>query len=135
MDIDGYQGLYQISNHGRVKSYERRRTMPFGGVLIYPSSLMKPDKMKLGYLRIGISKEGKRKKILVHVLVAVHFLGPAPQGKEVNHKDGNKANNYFENLEYVTKSANILHSYRVLGRVNHNRSNQYIKARKLAAGE
>lgn len=51
-----------------------------------------------------------------HIAVAHAFLGPRPEGKEVNHIDGNKSNNHFSNLEYVTHSENIKHSYDVLGR-------------------
>jgi hypothetical protein len=57
-----------------------------------------------------------RAYVFGHQLVLEAFVGPRPPGQEVNHKDGNPSNNRLENLEYVTKSENITHSYRVLGR-------------------
>lgn len=56
---------------------------------------------------------GKNKPTLVHRLVAVAFLGPIPDGQEVNHLDGNKANNRASNLEYVTRKGNMAHAQRI----------------------
>lgn len=68
------------------------------------------------YRRVCVSVCGKRKVLRVHSLVMLAFVGPRPEGKEVNHKDGNKGNNSLDNLEYVTKSENVRHSFAVLGR-------------------
>ena len=97
-DIRGYEGLYQVSNLGRVKSIPRERTK--GGIL-------KPLKDTTGYLSVNLYKNGKIKRYKIHRLVANNFL-------EVNHKDGNKLNNNLSNLEYVTRSQNILHRFRTL---------------------
>lgn len=97
-DIRGYEGLYQVSNLGRIKSIPRERTK--GGIL-------KPLKDRTGYLSVNLYKNGKIKRCKIHRLVANNFL-------EVNHKDGNKLNNNLSNLEYVTKSRNILHRFRTL---------------------
>ncbi len=97
-DIRGYESLYQVSNLGRVKSIPREGTK--GGFL-------KPSISKSGYLCVTLSKNNKTKRFPIHRLVANNFL-------EVNHKDGNKLNNKLNNLEFVTKSQNILHRFRVL---------------------
>ena len=97
-DIRGYEGLYQVSNLGRVKSIPREKTK--GGIL-------KPLKDTTGYLSVNLYKNGKIKRCKIHRLVANNFL-------EVNHKDGNKLNNNLSNLEYVTRSQNILHRFRTL---------------------
>lgn len=103
--INGYEGYYDITDFGIV--YSVKTTIPCE---------IKLEVMKLGYIRALLCKKGLSKRILVHVLVAEHFLEPRPDGHEVNHIDGNKANNQVSNLEWKTKSQNILHSYRVLGR-------------------
>lgn len=115
-NIEGYKGQYQISSLGRVKSIERILFLKQGGYKVIPEKIMSPEIMKLGYLRIQLSKSQEKKKILIHVLVAKHFLPFDGLDKEVNHKDGNKENNCIENLEWVTKSENVQYSYSVLKR-------------------
>lgn len=99
-DIPGYEGRYAVSNKGRVLTRKK-----------FPGNVMMPEIMKLGYLRVDLTD----KKYLIHRLVSMCFM-PSGNGKEINHKDGNKANNHVENLEWVTKSENVNHSYRVIGR-------------------
>lgn len=69
------------------------------------------------YLYVGLNHKGKRWHTTVHILVAFAFLGPRPEGKEVNHKDGDKYNNCIDNLEYVTHQENQIHAARVLKRI------------------
>lgn len=113
--IRGYEGLYEISNLGRVKALDKIVWMRYGGYRHHPERLMKLEVMKLGYVRAQLHN-GVKRKILVHLLVADAFLPPKPDGHEINHKDGNKANNRADNLEWSTKSDNIHHSYKVIGR-------------------
>ena len=105
-DIKGYEGYYQISNMGRVKSVER--TVRCGrGYRIIPEKIKKGKDNGHGYLQVKLYKECKVKQPLVHVLVATAFLDNPDNLPEVNHKDEDKTNNCVENLEYCSKSYNI----------------------------
>ena len=97
------KGYYEVSNLGRV-----RRARPGWGT--YVGRLLKLTPRKDGY--ISVSLPG-RKTYGVHQLVAEAFIGPCPRGKEVNHKDTNKQNNDPSNLEYLTRSKNMKHAYRL----------------------
>lgn len=92
-DIEGYEGLYKISNYGNVKSYK-----------IYKEGrLMKPMKDKDGYLQIGIrDKNGNRKFYRIHRLVAQAFIPNPENYSEINHKDCDPSNNAVDNLEWCT---------------------------------
>jgi hypothetical protein len=108
-DISGYEGLYQISNHGRVKSLERNEKF-----CKRPESILKTFLCGSGYQEIILKNKEGRKPKLIHRLVAEAFI-PNEEGKrEVNHKDGNKTNNEVSNLEWVTPSENQSHSHKVL---------------------
>lgn len=95
-DIIGYEGLYKISNKGRVWSCTYNRTL-------------KPSTEKSGYKKIVLSKEGKLKTYRIHRLVALAFLKPVKNKEIVNHIDENKSNNYFLNLEWCTYKENMNH--------------------------
>lgn len=98
--INGFEGLYEISSYGKVKSFK-----------VYPSGkILKPSPDSGGYLRLSLMRAGKNKYVTVHRLVAEAFL-PKVDGKTcVNHIDGNKANNRLDNLEWCTYSENIKHA-------------------------
>lgn len=108
-DIAGYEGLYQISNLGRVKSLERNEKF-----CKRPETILKAFLCGSGYREIILRNKDGRKPKLIHRLVAEAFI-PNEEGKrEVNHKDGDKLNNAASNLEWVTSSENIKHSYEEL---------------------
>lgn len=105
-DIPGYEGKYQVSNKGRVKSLNFNRTGK--------EAILKA-KNHVGYPRVILWKGGKRHEICVHRLVAEAFL-PNPDNKQfVNHIDGDRRNNNVENLEWCTPQENAIHSVTVLG--------------------
>lgn len=115
-DIDGYEKYYQVSNLGRVRSLTRHTRSIVGIDYVYTGKIMSLNKTDRGYLMAKLSKNCAQKTIRVNRLVAQAFILNNGNKPHVNHKDGNRSNNYVSNLEWVTHSENILHSFRVLGR-------------------
>lgn len=112
-DIPNYEGLYQISNLGRVRSLEK--TIFSGGVARRRKERILKSTNRRGYRQLTLSKGGDKEQKSVHRLVAESFI-PNPDCKpEVNHIDGDKANNKMNNLEWCTRRENAVHSIRVLG--------------------
>ena len=96
-DIKGYEGLYVISNHGKVKS-------------LITNKLLSPQDNGVGYLKVELWKDKIGTKKYIHRMVATAFL-PNPNHKsEVNHKDSNPSNNRVSNLEWVSSSENTKHA-------------------------
>lgn len=101
-DVKGYEGLYQVSNLGRIWSVRLQR-------------ILKPYNAN-GYFKIDLTaKNGKRKKEYIHRLVALAFLVNDQGYNVVNHIDGNKHNNSVKNLEWCSYSQNSKHSFHTLG--------------------
>lgn len=101
-DIPEYVGFYQASSTGKIRSLPRTTTR--GKVL------KQYVNEHNGYCYVTLSKHNVRRSRRVHVLIALAFLG-APNGLQVNHKDGDKTNNSIGNLEYCTQSENMRHAY------------------------
>ena len=100
-DAPGYEGRYQVSNLGKVKSLNYNRTCK--------EVILKAGKDGRGYLRVVLRKDGNSITNKVHRLVMLAFVGKSDL--EVNHINGIKADNRFENLEYCSRSENIQHAY------------------------
>ena len=118
--IIGYEGTYEVSSLGRVKSVGRTVQ---GGNQSGPCLMKKTEKIMAqyttrgGYKVVRFKKAGKYKEFYVHRLVAIAFIDTAADHKvEVNHIDGDKTNNAVTNLEWVTHQKNITHLWNVLGR-------------------
>ncbi len=79
----------------------------------FPFREVKGSLNTCGYLALSLGTRKKRLTKKVHAIVAETFLGPRPDGKHINHKDGDKLNNRVSNLEYVTHSQNTLHAYKL----------------------
>lgn len=108
--IVGYEGRYQVSNLGRVKSLRK-----FIGSGYWQEEKLLTPLMKRGYGSVGLYGEATKQK-QIHRLVAMAFV-PNPENKpQVNHINGVRADNRVENLEWVTCSENHLHAYKFLGR-------------------
>ena len=101
-DIQGYEGLYQVSNLGNVRSLNWRNTGEVRNLYLKPH--------KQGYLQVELHKDSERKMFTVHRLVAVHFVEGFDKDKVVNHKNENKTDNRSDNLEWVSSSFNRLYS-------------------------
>jgi DNA-binding transcriptional regulator YiaG len=114
-DISEYEGMYQVSNLGNVKSLRRKKWNGFDYQEIVEKILA--QKIHKQYKYINLCKSGEQKMIGVHRLVALSFI-PNPEGKRyVNHKDNNPSNNHMDNLEWATQAENINHAVRQ-GRFN-----------------
>lgn len=104
-DIKGFEGLYQISTSGRVKSYEKQWIMHHNVKMIQPPMYLRTEN-RHGYLSVALCKNKKTKHYMIHRLVAEAFI-PNPENKPfINHKDFNKTNNTIDNLEWCTSKEN-----------------------------
>ena len=100
-DIPGYEGLYQISNLGQVKSF--RKSTKYGCQNEY---ILKPNIASHGYKQVTLYKDTVKHKFLVHRLVASAFISNPNNLPQINHKDENRLNNYVDNLEWCTAEYN-----------------------------
>lgn len=109
-DIEGYEGMYKISDHGNVWSMERLGYGPHGSVRTIPAKMLKTS-LARGYKKLRLWKERNSTIFKIHRLVATHFIDNPNNLPETNHIDGNKLNNHVGNLEWVTRSQNIQHMF------------------------
>lgn len=112
-DIKDYEGLYQISNFGRVKSLARTRKGRDNAIVPVRELILKPNHDKNGYQYVSISKNAKAKSFKVHRLVAIAFVHNAHPDTliVVDHLDNIKTHNIYTNLEWVTISTNTQRSF------------------------
>ena len=106
-DIEGYEGMYQVSNLGRVKSLERYYVSCRGLTQLLHEKILKQYIKKTGYVHIVLCKNGVHKTYLLHRIVASAFLPNPDNLPQINHKDENQLNNTVSNLEWCTSSYNI----------------------------
>lgn len=112
LPVVGYEGLYECSNYGNVRSVTRRISLSNGGSRLRVGSVLKLGFNAKGYRQVDLSKDGTRQKYAVHRIVAFAFISQPPTEKhQVNHIDGNKVNNHISNLEWVTASYNMAHAH------------------------
>lgn len=102
-DIAGYEGIYQVSDQGRVRNKKRRR-------------LLRPNSKKTKYLQVTLSKNNIPKFCSIHRLVAIAFLPNPLDLPQVNHINGIKTDNRLVNLEWCSRSENQYHRYHVLNK-------------------
>lgn len=106
-DVEGYEGLYQVSNLGRVRSLDHYRKNGFSGYITKGRILKQQFDGKKRYLHINFSKNGIRKMAQVHTLVGKAFVNGYKKGLEIDHKDTITTNNKATNLVWVTRSQNM----------------------------
>ena len=108
-DLDGeFKGVYQVSSLGRVRRIRARRNYRAGHIL-------KPKVDVYGYRQVRLQHNGRQWPVTIHKLVAITFLGSPLDGQQVNHKNGDKADNRASNLEWTTHRQNMGHFHRRLG--------------------
>lgn len=105
--VVGYEGLYQVSSAGKVKSVDRQVTYKDGRVCFRNGVTLSPGRHKVGYPYVTLYKHGKGKSYTIHKLVVLAFVGPVPKGLEICHNDGNPENCSLENLRIDTRPSNI----------------------------
>ena len=109
LPVVGYEGLYEVSDRGHVRSLARpvRRG---SGMWTQPGRIMRPAVRKCGHLHLVLCKDGRQVTRLVHHLVLAAFVGPCPDGLEGCHDNGNPSDNTPGNLRWDTRSSNVLDS-------------------------
>ena len=104
--VPGYEGIYEVSNQGRVKSLVRETNNQYGKeeIILSPGWVHHKEN---GYLFVRLCKDGVKKRFLLHRLVAEVFIPNPDNLPQVNHKDENPNNNCIENLEWCDVAYNI----------------------------
>jgi NUMOD4 motif/HNH endonuclease len=128
-DVAGYEGIYEVSDLGRVQRIK-------SGKRTKPGLILKGDFDRWGYRRVQLYHGSKSswRRSLVHILVAEAFIGSKPAGFDCNHKNGDKSDNRAQNLEYLDRKSHDAHTRNVLGRFPTNRGSQNGQA-LLTAGD
>jgi hypothetical protein len=106
-DVVGYEGSYEVSDFGRVRSLDRRVPCANGKMRSVRGRVLKQTVGNHTYHVVSLCKANRKRVDCVHVMVAKHFIGPRPNGLHVCHDDGNKARNELSNLRYDTPAANV----------------------------
>lgn len=104
-DVPGYEGLYQVSDQGRVKSLAR--IVPRGSSFLPVKERILRPGLSHGYPMVILQKNGESWNVRVHILVMLTFVGPRPEGLDVCHGDGNRLNARLKNLRYGTRQENL----------------------------
>lgn len=107
-DIEGFEGRYQISSWGRVRNKD--------------GMILKPYTNNKGYVKISLQEGRRAIKKRIHRLVAQAFIPNPYNLPQVNHKDGNKQNNSYTNLEWVTNSENLRHAREMRRKADENKN-------------
>lgn len=106
---------YEVSALGRVRSTDRIINYANGRRVHAKQRILKPTKSS-GYYSVNLSRKNKPMSVKVHILVAAAFIGENPGGMDVRHKNGKRIDNRADNLEYGTRSENMLDGYKITGK-------------------
>lgn len=119
-DVIGYEGLYQVSNLGRVKSLSNNK--------LKKEKILKQNVSNCGYKQVCLSKKNKYKTYTIHKLVANNFLSNNDNKRTVNHINCIKTDNRLENLEWCTTSENTKHAYNN-GLINVSKAENHVNSK------
>ncbi len=108
--IEGYEGLYEVSNFGRVRSLDHESVNRDGVLRRYKGRVLKPAFDADGYLIVGLHKDGKSQTCRIHRLVMQAFTDNYNNLPQVDHKDGDRTNNHIDNLRWCTNEQNVRYS-------------------------
>lgn len=129
-DVIGYEGLYQISSLGNIKTYDKKVwNVSANKFSIFKSKVLKQKTTFSGYKRIGLVKNKKQKFYFIHRILAFAFIENTFNKPFINHIDGIKTNNTISNLEWCTQSENEKHAHKI-GLKNHKGINHPSKRKK-----
>lgn len=124
-NVIGYEGLYEVSNTGQVRSLDRYVKYSNGRIHLHKGKVLSPVKDKYGYLAVCLCCNEKQKRIKIHRLVAQAFLPNPDNLPQVNHKDEDKLNNSVDNLEWCTAKYNNNYGHRTENIVSTRVKNGY----------
>jgi hypothetical protein len=123
LPVVGYEGYYEVSNIGRVRSVDRKVIYADGRIFMYQGKVLSYNVNKInGALMVHLYKNAKRMAYTVHRLVLSAFSPTCDSTLEVNHKNGNRADNSVDNLEWCTRKENMQHGFRT-GLINNTGTN------------
>lgn len=145
-DVIGYKGIYQVSDEGRIRSCDRVvyispcKRYPNGHEKKLSGRILKAWDSR-GYKHVNLHKDGVSKQVQVHRIVASAFVANTDNKPQVNHINGDKADNRAVNLEWVTQKENTIHASAVLGHISRKLTDEQIRtiredsrsSRKIAA--
>lgn len=132
-DIPGYEGMYQASNSGKIKSVSRRAKHHLGGTRFVRERILKPSNAG-GYRNVVLSKDGEKKTFGVHQLVAMAFLEHEPNraaGLVVDHIDNDASNNNLSNLQVITHRQNCYKDKHLPGTYYHKTNDKWCAYKKV----
>jgi hypothetical protein len=113
-DVIGYEGWYQISSNGKLRSVDRIVTYPYGNSdRKFKGRELSGNTNNNGYVCYDLYKNSKRKKFLSHFLVMMSFVRPKEGKEDINHINGIKTDNRIQNLEYCSRSFNMKHAFKI----------------------
>lgn len=106
LPVPRYEGYYEVSDHGRVRSVDRVISQRDGTRRKFRGTVISPQEINSGYLRVSLQRNQEKEYFLVHRLVLTTFVGPCPDGMETCHRDNDRHNNHLTNLRWDTRLEN-----------------------------